>query len=236
MKYINVNSLKAILVTIGILSVLTATAPAQTAKRPVSDWLENQTFGVTFGNPVPATMECAFDYTGYLYAYWKSMETPYLWDAPEITGSVTERLLPDGKAEVMVMVHAKNVFVTVFQVGDKAPPFPDNLLFGNWTSSVCYLDKEPAYGDCTLTLKFINPYGGLGAYLPDLWDLLVNSFDSIKSISYDGQAYGPLIDGSSGFVQMRQTFLPLTSSKANPKSALADMFPAEHIILRRIGK
>jgi hypothetical protein len=56
-------------------------------------------------------------------------------------------------------------------------------------------------------------------------------------MSFVGQAYGPLLDGTPGFAQTRQTALFRTAGKANPNSAVGqDAFPAEHIIIQPIGK
>jgi hypothetical protein len=144
----------------------------------------------------------------------------------ETTGTVTERPLNDGRAEVHVRLHTTNALSWVVDGFDFTGP----LLFGNRAPEVL-AGAEPALGESFLHVKFINT--APGAPLPDLIQLLVapEPGQELVFLSFHARADGPLADGSPGRVEVVQTGLFMTEFQG----ATADGFPAEKIILQAVG-
>jgi len=146
-----------------------------------------------------------------------------------ISGSINERPLPDGRAEVTVQLHTKSALTWAIEGFDFAN---DPLLFGARPADILN-GASPALGNCSLYLKFINP--APGADLPDLLELAICRPQDLQIMSFTGQASGLLSDGSPGRVQVRQTGLIAVSGIANANSRVAlDAFPAEHIIIQAV--
>jgi hypothetical protein len=145
----------------------------------------------------------------------------------ETTGTVTERPLKDGRAEVHVRLHTTNALSWVAEGGD----FNGPLLFGHRAPEVL-AGAEAALGESFLGIRFINT--APGAPLPDLIQLLFfpEPDRQVIFLSFQARADGPLADGSPGRVQVVQTGLFMTAGKG----ATEDGFPAEKIILRGVGQ
>ena len=144
----------------------------------------------------------------------------------ETTGTVTERPLKDGRAEVHVKLHTTNALSWVVDGFDYTGP----LLFGHRAPEVL-AGAEPALGESFLHVKFINT--APGDPLPDLIKLLVDPEpgQELVFLSFHARADGPLADGSPGRVEVVQTGLFMTEFQG----ATADGFPAEKIILQAVG-
>ena len=147
-----------------------------------------------------------------------------------VWGTVNERPLPDGRAEVEVVLHARNALAWAFHSPDLFSL--GDLLFGNLVEDVL-LGAEPNLGDCTIKVRFINT--APGAPLPDLFQLSWGPEPGMELISiyFVGQADGLMADGSHGHLEITQIGL-MTASP--PKPPMFDSWPAEHIQLKRIGK
>jgi hypothetical protein len=147
----------------------------------------------------------------------------------EMSGSVTERPLADGRAEVHVRLHTSNALAWVAE-GD----FNGPLLFGQRLAACGEPPPgtEVALGSSLLHVTFINT--APGAPLPDLIQLLYFPEEGQETIklSFYGQAGGTLADGTPGRVEVTQTGLFMTAWKG----ATADGFPAEHVHLRAVGQ
>src|SRR5207249_1424009 len=105
------------------------------------------------------------DYAGLADAYAPG-------DEPSITGTVTERALPDGRAEVTVILHTENANAWVIDVdlsGDVLDQIANKpTLFGHRPRDVL-LEATQALADTLLHVQFINI--APGAPLPDITQL-----------------------------------------------------------------
>lgn len=159
----------------------------------------------------------------------------------QIDGTITERPLADGRAEVTVLLHTTNALTWVASGGDNgACDFAtDQLLFGNRVPDVLPpVVVDAALGDSFLKVVFINT--APGDPLPDLEQLIFDPLQGqeLRSISLRAQANGTLRlafgvpDGTPGRAEVSQTGLFMTRFKG----ATADAFPAERINLQVVGK
>lgn len=154
----------------------------------------------------------------------------------EFSGSVTERPLEDGRAEVRVILRTTNALVWVM---DEDCDVESPLLFGHRAPEV--LDGvEAALGQSHLQVVFINT--APGADLPDLIQLVFcpeeNPDQELLFIAIRATADGPLgeafgvEDGTPGRMQLTQTGLFMSGFHG----AVEDAFPAELIRLRVVGR
>ena len=147
-------------------------------------------------------------------------------------GTITERPLSNGKAEITVLLHTKNALTFVVPCCDYAG---GTLLFGRRALEVA-VGMKPSLADTFLKLIFTNT--ATGAPLPDLVGLFQTRFGDIRSIEFHAQASGELRagfgvpDGTPG----RATVVQTAVHKASGKGATADGFPAEMIDLKKVGK
>ncbi len=233
------------LVAVGLTSVVTAPS-IQAGQRPLEDFLSRQGTYVppgfeswpawTFfygwlGPDVPYSF--AFDYAG-VASRWLEENSGLSFGAT-FNGFINEKALPDGSAEVTILVQARNALTWANAV--QGNPTETPILFGYRPNDIA--QGAPAtLGSCTLQVKLINPLG-VGQPLPDL-----ESPDyQLLFLAFVGQAQGPLRaafgvpDGTPGFIQTRQTGLLTVAGRANPNSRVAwDAFPAEKLIIRAIGR
>jgi hypothetical protein len=221
--------------------------------RPIEDFLNAQGTG---GNGLPAPLNgdlgafdakagrfIQVDYTG-LANKWIEEES-YKLGTPmslgtETEGTIIERPLPDGRAEVTVLLHTKNAltWVSVYQPAIE-PPLGD-LLFGHPAEDVLG-GADPALGESFLKWVFIND--APGAKLPDLFVEIVplppapvphQTIMLLMEASAHGtlrEAFG-VPEGTPGRAQTTQTGLFQTTGKG----ATADGYPAEHIKLQVVGR
>jgi hypothetical protein len=152
----------------------------------------------------------------------------------EFSGNVTERPLPDGRAEVHVRLHTRNALTWVLNRPDFLFPTDEELLLGYLVVDTD--ENSPALADSFLDVKFINT--APGDPLPDLIQLLVEEPDRIRFIAFTASAKGPLRelfgvpDGTPGRAKVVQTGLFMTPGRG----AVADGFPAERIELHVVGQ
>jgi len=152
-----------------------------------------------------------------------------------VDGSVSESVLPNGLADVKVVMHVSNALTRAFDA-DFEP------VFGYDVGEV--LDgAEPTLGDALVQVTFRNT--APGAALPDFSQLLICPVpgQALERISVRARASGPLRaafgvpEGTPGQLEVTQTGLIGTSAIVNPHSRVAvDAFPAEKVILRVTGK
>ncbi|HEY5914065.1 MAG TPA: hypothetical protein VJA21_26045 [Verrucomicrobiae bacterium] len=224
-------------VAIGITLLLTGLAanaqgPGGSARiRPIEDFLEAQgkavpaPFNYTAWSDPKAGLFMAVDYAGLTSRWLYEESSGNISLGTQIEGTVIERPLADGRAEVTVLCHTRNAAITVAPLDD---PFTSTLLGHNPFEMLA--GAEPALGESFLRYVFIN--SAPGAPLPDL--LTIQPEDLIMD-SIEATGMGPLSkafgvpDGTPGRVQMTQVGL---WERTSGKGATADDFPVEHIKLR----
>lgn len=181
-----------------------------------------------------AALFTGIDYAGLVDAYPDGKE-------PKITGTVTERRLKDGRAEVTVLLHTKNANVWVVEL-DLAGDVSDQIankatLFGHRPVDVLNGEGQ-ALADTFLHVVFINT--APGAPLPDLIRFVVGATEpgqELKFLSFSAHAQGPLTtefgvpEGTPGKCTVIQTGLFMTQGQG----LIPDSFPAEDINLNVIG-
>jgi hypothetical protein len=162
-------------------------------------------------------------------------------------GTVIERPLADGRAEVRVLLFTENANTWVIKLEDLLNPNVDVLaqiaskptLFGHRPQE----GGGHALGQSSLELKFIN--SAPGAALPALIQLFnfPETGQQLEFVGFNAQANGPLTaefgvpGGTPGRCMIRQTGLAATALQAAPNSRVAlDGFPAELIVLQRVGR
>jgi hypothetical protein len=157
--------------------------------------------------------------------------------APNITGTVTERVLKGGHAEITVLLHTKNANAWVIELdlnGDVLDQIANkSTLFGHRPRDV-ETGAGQALGDSLLHAVFIIDHPG--APLPDL--LEINNTPALTFLAFTMSASGPLTsqygvtEGTPGKCTIVQT-----GYVGNGKGrALSDLFPVEDINLSVVGK
>jgi hypothetical protein len=148
----------------------------------------------------------------------------------QMTGSMTERPLADGRAEVHINLQTTNALSWVVDGLNLAN---DPLLFGHRASDVLNEGAEAALGESLLRVDFINT--APGAPLPDVIQLIVDpeQGQELRLLSFYARADGPLADGTPGRLEVVQTGLYM---KEEFGGAVADHYPVENIILRAVGQ
>lgn len=227
------------LAAIAIVSLCYApnAARAQVTKRPLSDFLQAQGSTTIVFPPVPDYLFFtnaqndggSIDYAGIANRLLVSRGLP----SPNTTidGSVSERLLADGLAEVTVTVHVSNALTFVVDANNVP-------LFGYLvTELLSNPGLKPAIGDALLTVVFKNTPNGP---MPDLSCLVSDAVPcppnfEFLSIHLSAIAGGPLratfgvpenTPGRATIVQVISGKLPLTSRG----------FPAQLVNLQVVGK
>jgi len=245
---------------------------AKTTQRPLSDFLSTQgTYCIDDGSggcylfvpPDPNFLGwstnlskspiyfAGVDYAGLANAYPSG-------NTPTFSGNVTERPLPDGRAEITVLLQTKGANIWVIQLDQNdqsiwgeqiAGTAP--TLFGHRPTDVLS-GQGQTLADTNIHVVFINDYPG--APIPDLIQL--NNFPDgnhpVKLLKFSAQAKGPLTaaygvpEGTPGKCTIIQTGLTEVQLKqlsdsfkgqAGAHSRVAfDAFPAENIDLQVIGK
>lgn len=155
---------------------------------------------------------------------------------PKITGTVTERPLKDGSAEVTVNLHTRgaNEWVMVYDLTDPSDQLNDNpTVFGQRPDDVA---NGQALADVHLRAVFTIAYPG--APLPDLIEFNLGR-PGLRTIAISSSASGPLTEafgveeGTPGHATVVETGL-LARGKSRGKWT-ADGFPVEMINLKVVG-
>jgi hypothetical protein len=178
----------------------------------------------------------SMDYAGlaeaWLIANGMSLGTTF-------SGSISERALPDGRAEVSVILLTRNALAWA---GDMTTGgFADGELVFGYRAPDVLAGAPPALGDSLLQITFIN--AAPGAPLPDLQELMFCRAQDLLTMSASITATGALRpqfgvpDGTPGMLHTRQTGLIRVAGQANDNSRVArDSFPAERITIKPVGK
>lgn len=222
----------------------------RTLHRPITDFIATQgTFCVPgscppLTTPFPAFVtwtgpaqdqEAFVDYAGVVARYLLEASGGAIDVTPRYDGTVTERLLADGRVEVHV-----NLRVSGALAGAAAglnTGFPQSaLVFGNEYQAVL-AGAEPALADVHLTAKFI--VSTAGAPLPDLIPVLfgLDPATEMLQIRFHATATGPLhaafgaAEGARGRLVVQQ--VGILNTKAPSK--VTDPYPVEFVKVHALG-
>jgi hypothetical protein len=220
---------------------------AAAVHRPLSDFLSAQgsTNGfipplpdfIAWTNNNPQTMFVSVDYAGLVASYLTSHGGPSL--GTQMSGSVLERPLADGRAEVSVILHTDRALTWTIAL-PSTDLAGDPLLYGyRGTDLVANPLLTPALSSSDLQVVFKNT--APGAALPDLVTAFIlgeaEPGQELVMLAFRSRGSGPLraafgvADGTPGRCTVVNTGLFRTPFKG----AVADAFPAEHVQLQVAG-
>jgi hypothetical protein len=224
-------------------------------QRPLSDFLNTQGSVINFVPPVPDYLGWStsfnepdvrfalIDYAG-IAAKWIE-DNAGLSLGTSINGSVSERRLSDGRAEITILLHTKNALIWAMSIDPaNCCDFVNTpLLFGYRAQDlVANPTLQPALAECQFQFVFKN--SAPGAPIPDLVDAFIfgNTAPGQELVSYSLKANGdgPLRaefgvpDGTRGRIIVTQIGLLFRglSSPDQWRGARSDGFPVEKIELR----
>lgn len=206
-----------------LLLLATALPTLQAAQRPIEDFLNAQNdYGVYWIDPQPkyGANFAEIDYSGFKAALMEFYGYPPL--GTTFSGTVVERPLRDGRADVEVVLHTRNALAWAGYAPEGWYP-TEWLMGGDWWQ-VIWFGYPLVLGDCTLQLRFINT--APNAPLPHFFAIGTEGTEMI-SMYFVGSAHGLLADGSPGYMEITQVGL----SAPTP-----DGWPVEHILVKRVGK
>lgn len=189
-----------------------------------------------FGWGDPARGICsAFDYAGLANEAIKAHTGGAVDLGTTTSGSVTERPLPDGRAEVQVILHTKNA--NTFGISACNDFGSDPLSFGHRPADII-AGAGAALGSGTFHVEFT--IAAPGAPLPDLMQLAFapEEGQELLMLSIYYTAFGRMhaasgyAEGTPGRLTCTQTGLFFTGFHG----AVGDGFPAEKIDLQATGR
>ncbi len=186
-----------------------------------------------WGDPAKV-IGAAFDYAGLADKAVTALSGGTVSFGTTTSGSVSERPLADGRAEVHVILHTKNAMT--FGIGALNDFNTDPLTFGHRAADIL-AGADAALGSGTFHIKFINT--APGAPLPDLLQLAFapEAGQEFVMLSIYFRAFGTLRpasghpDGTPGRLTCTQTGLFFSGFHG----AVGDGFPAESINLQVVG-
>jgi len=242
---------RAVIVAITLCAVLAipamALAQPGTTQRPISDFTSRQG---TYCAANPA--KCTTFLSTYIAWTQPSLNRIAIVDlaakenVPGITtttsGTITERPLPDGRAEVRVRLDTRNALAFVYTFedapGDCGEIAAKDPLFGRRPSEA----GAKAVAASSLDFTFVNT--APGAPLPDLIGYVAcdptADITAVKQVSFTANGTGPLratsgLGEGTGRLQITQQGLFGAAFTNGFKGGLGDGFPVEHINLRAVG-
>jgi hypothetical protein len=238
---------------------------SEAKQRPLADFINAQGTTTCFTPPAPAQLGASSDFDNppirFALVDYTGLTGKFLFDTygislgTTVSGSVSERPLDDGRAEVTVNLHTSNALAWAMNFDPTGPvsQFNNNpLLFGARAQDVAPPNSMvPALADIEFRLVFKNT--APGAPLPDL--VCINQGPDcpnvascpagfeIDFLSVYANATGPLHalaglgpEGTPGRLVVTQTGLIKPGIHNGFRGALSDAFPAESIELHRIGE
>jgi hypothetical protein len=228
-------------------------APAQ--QRPLADFLDTQGTTTFFVPPVPdyvgwstpfSSLPARFaliDYAGLADEFIQA-HTGGFSLGTTVDGSILERPLASGRAEVTVVLHTTRALAWVVPIAipDPSEIALNALLFGYRAQDiVANTSLTPGLAECHLVLTFQNT--APGAPLPDLVPTFFAGSpgpgQALVAVSFHSRASGPLRppfgvpDGTPGSCVVSQNGVLL---RGHFKGATADGFPVEHVDLHPVGQ
>lgn len=220
--------------------------PTAAAQRPISDFISAQGSTslffppfpdfIAWANNNPQTRFAAVDYSGLIAEYLQNHGGPTL--GTTVSGTVTERALTDGRAQVTVTLHVTNAMS--WATGLPGDIVSDPPQFG-YRQQDLLADPSLTPGLSIADMKVVFKNDAPGAPLPDL----VNAFilgngtagQELVSLMFRSNGFGPLHapfgvnEGTPGRLVVTQTGIFMTHFGG----ATADGFPAERVDLHVVG-
>jgi hypothetical protein len=234
--------LMSVVLVIGALVAPSTTLAAGNAgQRPFSDWLDAQqavldpSVAVELG-PIswyePASGENIMaDMDGRVAAWVTANGGSAV--APIITGTVIERVLPDGRAEVRVNLTFRNAITYVWLDLNDFADFPNGPeLFGYRASEIAD-GASATLGDGSFRITFLQPEPG--APLPELAQLAFAPTEGqeIISVAFHAQALGPLRE-ASGYAEGTPG-MGATQQIGVFQASTPDGYPVEWVTVKPVG-
>ena len=233
----------AVALAAGLLTVSAVPASAATAwQRPISDWVEAQQAFLDPTIPVELQVISWFE-PGSNENYLGDMDGRVaMWVAanggpslmPRLSGKITERLLADGRAEVLVNLRFDSAITYGWRDENDFIDFPEGPeLFGHRASEI--VAGAPAtLGRGVFSIRFIHT--DPGGPLPELARLVFEPQpgEELLSVSFGASAFGPLreasgwAEGTPGRASTQQVGLFVASTP--------DGFPVEWVHYRPVGR
>jgi hypothetical protein len=231
--------------------ILSPLAPASTTMRPIEEFVAAQgTYCLDDGmggcllfvppienflgwsDPDDA-LSLSVDYAGLADRWIMNASGGAMTFGTTFAGTVRERALYDGRAEVQVVLHTRNALTW----GVDGFDFTGPLVFGYRAPDVLNDGAVPALGSSMMKFTFVNT--APGAPLPDLMQVVFapEEGQELVSVRFSSQAAGDLregsgyADGTPGKAIVSETGLFMTGFHG----AVGDGFPAENIVLIRTG-
>lgn len=226
------RSLVFVLIALALVSTLSFGQVQQ--HRPIQDFLNAQTtpslWWVNSANP---QFQAQVDYAGYFSKYLIDNGGPNL--GTQLNGDIIEKLLPDGRTRVSIVIQGKSIFMRARLVSED-PYYPH--VFGYGPGEIISGGWPAATGHCTFTIEFINNKA-IGGDLPDLRQLSYTPEpgQELVSILVNGYAQGPLRsafgvpEGTRGYLHVMQRGL-LKTGQGIPGQ---DTYPVEQVRVGVLG-
>lgn len=139
---------------------------------------------IGWGDPKNGNL-ASVDYAGLANRWIEEESNGEISFGTTFKGIVLERQLPDGRADVTVILNTDNALIFVTQVDFATGP----LVFGHRAPDVLDDGAQPVLADVTFTLSFTNT--ALGAPLPDLIQLFFfpSKGQAIERYSFHAEAH-----------------------------------------------
>jgi hypothetical protein len=183
---------------------------SKVTQRDIGDFLSTQVTWIVWTGPAPDfPLLLGADFTGVIN------NTLHLGLPSTFDGTISEKALSDGTAEVKLSLRAHNVLTFVLRISDMAllfggtPPyifdFPgwENLNTPEWQ----HANGTLTLGDATFEITFIN--SAPGAPIPDIIAIITSG--TVSKVNFNSSAFGPLTaaaglgpDGTAGHAWTNQ--------------------------------
>ena len=213
-------------------------------KRPIEDFLSSQ--GTLFGHwlylawmDIDRHYWVDVDYAGKINAWVEGQTRGTLSFSTEMSGSVTEGELEDGRTEVTVVLRTKNAITHVRDLTQFGSP----AIFGSQGWEVVYNNLKPALADCTLKVKYITT-APPGSVMPDLLQLAYYPkpgqvlLEIIFSAEASGQLHGKygVKEGTAGMVNIKHMIQFDTSERGCIRDKFLEPWPTGIVKIKEIKK
>ena len=227
-----------------LLTVSSSFAAGPSYQRPLSDFLDAQGTTSVQAAPVPDYLAwtdihrgvmMSIDYAGLANAWTEAQSGGAVSYGTTISGTVRESVRADGRADVQIIIHARDALSWVVAYDSQGPNFAD-VRFGSFAPTAL-ATGDAALGECVFQAQIVNT--APNAPLPDLFDAFVlgNAAPGVelRFLSFNGRATGTLQAGAipgvpagtAGRATVIQTGLLMTGFHG----AVGDGFPAEQVRL-----